>query len=145
MLKDRRVDVIIVVIFVIAASVAFTGCSHKSTSTPKSGMQSTKPGLPKLIGFHSESCIPCGLMEPVIEDFKKQYKGQVEVVVVDIHKDRKMAAQYAVRFTPTQVWLDASGKEIHRHQGFIPLEDIVAVFSEHGINLAKQNPTKPKG
>ena len=42
----------------------------------------------------------------------------------DVYK--RQAKKYGIQLIPTQVFLDASGKEIMRHEGFFPEEDTVS-------------------
>lgn len=91
--------------------------------------------LPKLIDLGAEKCVPCKLMVPVLEELRSEYKGKLQVVVIDTGKDPGAMKKYRVVGIPTQVFYDASGKEVARHMGFISKEDIVATFGEHGIKL----------
>jgi len=92
-------------------------------------------GLPKLVDLGAEKCVPCKMMVPVLEELRSEYKGSLLVEVIDTGKDPEAARRYRVVGIPTQVFYDASGKEIARHMGFISKEDIVATFGEHGIKL----------
>jgi len=40
-----------------------------------------------------------------------------------------------VEMIPTQIFLDASGKELFRHTGFFGKEDILAKWKELGVDL----------
>ena len=44
-------------------------------------------------------------------------------------------AAYKISIIPTQVWLDATGKELFRHEGVMAAAEIVAKFKELGIDL----------
>jgi len=39
---------------------------------------------------------------------------------------------------PTQVFLDESGKEFFRHQGFFPKDEIEKLLVEKGLKILKQ-------
>jgi hypothetical protein len=43
---------------------------------------------------------------------------------------------YRIKLIPTQVFFDASGKELWRHEGFISKEDILAKWKELGVSFA---------
>jgi thioredoxin 1 len=47
------------------------------------------------------------------------------------------AKKYKINIIPTQIFYDASGKELFRHEGFIPREDILGKWKEFGIELEK--------
>lgn len=83
----------------------------------------------------SIKCIPCKKMQPIMEEIKKEYKGQVKVVFHDVWTDegRPYASTYKIRIIPTQVFLDKNGKEYFRHEGFFPKEELVKILKMKGI------------
>jgi thioredoxin 1 len=46
---------------------------------------------------------------------------------------RPYGEQYKVRAIPTQVYLDANGKEFYRHIGFAPFEDVKEILASKGV------------
>jgi thioredoxin 1 len=86
-----------------------------------------------MLELGSVGCIPCEQMKPVMEKLKTNYKGKLEVIFVDVRKDREDGRKFGVAMIPTQVFLDRSGKEIHRHIGFYRYEEIVPVLKKAGI------------
>lgn len=87
------------------------------------------------IELGSVRCIPCKKMQPIIEEIKKEYKGQVKVVFYDVRtpEGRPFAYKYKIRLIPTQVFLDKDGKEYFRHIGFFPKEELVKVLKQKGV------------
>jgi thioredoxin 1 len=94
--------------------------------------------LPKLVDLGAGKCIPCKKMAPILEEAKKLYEGLAEVVFIDVWEDRSAAEPYGVRTIPTQIFFDATGKEVFRHEGFFPMEDIQKQFESMGVALKKQ-------
>jgi len=94
-----------------------------------------KAALPKLIEVGSTTCTPCKLMAPILEELKSEYKGKLEIVIVDVNEDKGAAGKYGVRMIPTQIFYDSEGREVARHTGFIPKDDLLAKFVEKGIDL----------
>ena len=92
-----------------------------------------KDGKMVMLELGSVGCIPCEQMKPVMEKLKTNYKGKLEVIFVDVRKDREDGRKFGVAMIPTQVFLDRSGKEIHRHIGFYRYEEIVPVLKKAGI------------
>jgi len=93
--------------------------------------------LPQLVELGSETCVPCQKMAPILDELRKGYRGQLEVVFHDVYKHRDKAALYGIRVIPTQVFIGSDGKEFFRHEGFFPKEDILAAFRDHGVTLSK--------
>lgn len=90
-------------------------------------------GLPRLVDIGRNTCIPCKMMAPILEEIKREYEGRVVVEIVDLREDEGAAADYGVRLIPTQIFFDARGEEVWRHEGFLPKDAIVAKFTEMGV------------
>jgi len=98
--------------------------------------QSTAP-LPRLLELGSRKCIPCKMMVPILKELKTEYAGKLEVKFIDVWQDRTVGQKYSVRVIPTQIFFDAQGNELFRHEGFFAKEDILAKFKELGVQLEK--------
>ena len=88
-----------------------------------------------MIELGSKTCIPCQMMQPILEELRKEYKGQLEVPFWDVYEHPEKAKAYKIRVIPTQVFVGADGKELFRHEGFFAKADILAKFKEHGVVL----------
>jgi thioredoxin len=91
--------------------------------------------LPRLIDLGAGKCIPCKKMAPILEEIKEEYAGILEVEFIDVWKDPAAASKYGIRLIPTQIFYDASGREITRHEGFMGKDDILGTFERIGIKL----------
>lgn len=98
--------------------------------------------FPALVDVGSKQCIPCKMMEPVLEELKAEYAGVLRVEYIDVRVDPKTAVQLGVRGIPTQIFYDASGKERRRHTGYISKEGILKTFKKLGIKLVKKDTGK---
>jgi thioredoxin 1 len=98
---------------------------------------SAQPGgtLPKLVDLGAGKCIPCKMMAPILEELKGEYKGRFDVVFIDVWENPKAGDPYGIKLIPTQIFLDAKGKELFRHEGFFSKEDILAKWKEFGVSL----------
>lgn len=102
------------------------------------GVQSDLPTGDEQITFvelGSVKCIPCKQMQPIMNAIESEYAGRVKVVFHDVWTDegQEYGQLYSVRLIPTQVFLDAGGNEVFRHEGFFPKEEIVKVLREAGV------------
>jgi len=83
----------------------------------------------------SLTCIPCQQMEKVLVSIREKYGDQIEVIFHDIKKEKDIAKKFKVRMMPTQIFLDANGKEIHRHIGFYPEAQIDEFLKDQGLEI----------
>jgi thioredoxin 1 len=84
----------------------------------------------------SVNCIPCRAMQPIMKSVEAKYGGRVKVVFYDVWKQEQahFAQDYNIRVIPTQVFLDKAGKELMRHEGFFPENQIDAFLQSKGLN-----------
>lgn len=127
-------------VFLIAVMtiLALTSAVNPLAAAEKSA--NSGPGtnaLPLLVDVGADKCIPCVMMAPILEELKKEYKGSLDVVFVDAWKKPEEANKYRVRMIPTQIFYDASGKELYRHAGFMSKEDILSKLGELNIRVKK--------
>ncbi len=94
--------------------------------------------LPRLVDLGAEKCIPCKMMAPILEELKKEYAGIFNVEFIDVWKNPDAAKGYAIKMIPTQIFYDAAGKELFRHEGFFSKEDILAKWKELNIDIEKK-------
>lgn len=94
--------------------------------------------LPRLLDLGSKSCIPCQLMAPILDGMKKEFAGTLQVDFVDVGEKANLplAEKYAIRSIPTQIFLDADGKELARHEGFISRHGILSAWKELKFDFA---------
>jgi thioredoxin 1 len=106
------------------------------------GSTQSATSLPRLVDLGSVTCIPCKMMAPVLDALREEYAGSLQVDFIDVNKNHQAAQDFGIRVIPTQVFLDASGKELWRHEGFFSKDDIMAKWKELGITL---QPAAPGG
>lgn len=138
------------VVFVLIVFFSFSnGCSsgkkesldsknpvQKAQTESKTKNDSKKEvPLVTFIELGSVRCIPCRMMQPVMEEIEKEYAGQVKVVFYDVWtpEGQPYAEQYQIRVIPTQVFLDKDGKEYFRHEGYFPKGELVKVLRMKGV------------
>ena len=139
-----------IVAAVIAAVGAVFALKHNQTrpmdSAPVAATESAQPtpeaanptppaALPRLVDLGADKCIPCKMMAPILEELKTAYAGQMAVEFIDVWKNPDAGKSYSIRSIPTQIFYDAQGRELFRHEGFFPKEDILAKWKELGVEL----------
>jgi thioredoxin 1 len=120
---------------VVVAGVTWAGLSGASgPDKPVTKVVSTRP-VPRLVDLGAGKCIPCKAMAPILEGLKVEYAGRMDVVFIDVWKDREAADTYGIHMIPTQIFFGADGKELARHQGFMGKDEILAQWKAVGVKL----------
>jgi len=134
----NKIGKIAVVIILIVAAVVLIVIKQRSgpTTNPEAPGQQvpeefkpenlTGKGLPALIDVGAGTCIPCKLMAPILEELKKELQGKLVVQFLDMNKYPGLQQEYRISVMPTQIFYDATGKELFRHEGFFSKQDILA-------------------
>jgi len=110
------------------------------TQQAESEASSTADKLPKLVDLGAGKCIPCKMMAPILEELKETYAGQLDVVFIDVWENPDEAKEYGIQKIPTQIFYNAAGKELFRHEGFFSKEDILGKWKEFGIEFNIETP-----
>jgi len=100
-----------------------------------------KKALPRLVDLGAGKCIPCKRMAPILEELKKEFAGRMDVEFIDVWQKPDAGQLYRIRIIPTQIFYDANGKELFRHEGFFGREDILDKWKELGVDLASKPAT----
>ena len=90
-------------------------------------------GRVTLIDLGATECIPCKMMAPIMAKLEADYQGRAAIAFIDVWKHRDQASKYKIRAIPTQIFYDASGTELYRHQGFMSEKDIVDQLTQMGV------------
>lgn len=115
------------------------GAKDAATAGSESGATSEsgpRAALPRLVDLGAGKCIPCKKMAPILEELEREYAGRMDVEFIDVWKNPDAGKAYGVEMIPTQIFYDASGKELFRHVGFFGKEDILGKWKELGVDLA---------
>ena len=91
--------------------------------------------LPQLVDLGATKCIPCQAMAPILEALREDFAGQFEVVFIDVWENRDASEGYGIKMIPTQIFFDAEGKELFRHEGFYSRDEILTKWSELGVQI----------
>jgi len=151
--KAMKIVIVVALIAVVGAVLALK--QQNKTSAPQSvalpnqntamiteNPQDSQPvqtsNLPRLVDLGADKCIPCKLMVPILEELKTAYKGKLQVDFIDVWKNPNEGKKSGISIIPTQIFYDASGKELYRHEGFFSKEDILSKWKEFGVDLGGQ-------
>ena len=153
--KTGRIAIVAVLVVAVAVVIVFKpDRDAMETAEAASGGKAVVPqaraenqadqpvgkGLPALIDLGAGKCIPCKMMAPILEELKEEYAGRLKVEFIDVWENPDAGREYGIKLIPTQIFYDASGKELFRHEGFYSKEDILAKWKEFGVDLTTAGP-----
>jgi thioredoxin 1 len=145
---NKTVRIIIVIALIAAAAVVLIAKNRQPAPSITTVVQqdantatavSSRKSIPRLIDLGANKCIPCKMMKPILDELKSTYAGKLEVVFIDVWENEEAGKQYRIESIPTQIFFNETGKELYRHVGFMPKEDILAKWKELGFNLEKED------
>lgn len=77
-------------------------------------------GLPIIVDYGADSCVPCKQMAPVLEKANKEFEGKAFIKFVNVWDYPNAANNVPVQLIPTQVIFNADGTP------FVPSEELAA-------------------
>lgn len=90
-------------------------------------------GKPTMVEFGATGCVPCDMMQPILENLRKNYPDKLNVVFVHVGENRIMGARFGIQSIPVQVFYDKAGKEVFRHVGFFAETEVVKQLQQLGV------------
>ena len=154
----KRNQVIIIIALLIAIAAVFAAKESKNTTTPQEAIkqdtttetvapdnkaeeevavaepiETAKTELPTLIDLGAGKCIPCKMMMPVLEELEQSYNDSFHVKFIDVWENPDEGKAYNIKLIPTQIFIDATGTELFRHEGFFSKEEILEKWKEFGV------------
>jgi len=132
-MPELKHKLLILLLMLTCFSFLLSGCGENTNFTSTSLKQAISNGKPTLAEFGRGICIPCKEMKPILEELSVEYKGELNVVIVEVDDNIELTRQFAIMMIPTQIFLDSEGKEVFRHIGFYPKEEIIAQLEKMGI------------
>lgn len=137
-MNRRLLGIALTILVLTAMGCAVADNAKKAPARTTGTAAKAQPkALPRLLDLGATTCIPCKMMAKVLDELKSEYKGKLQVDFIDVAKDPSAVGKYKVRVIPLQIFYDAKGKELYRHEGYYPKADVVKKFKELGIDLTK--------
>ncbi len=124
MKKFAAVSIFVISVFILM--FLYSAQQEKTSMQPLP--QVPAPGLVTMVNLGTESCLPCQMMEPAMEELKATYKDKAKIAFIDVWKHTDQGQRFRITTIPTQVFFDHQGIEMHRHQGYMDKQSIIDVL-----------------
>jgi len=92
-------------------------------------LQSDKPVL---TDFWAEWCMPCRMIEPILEEIAAEYADQLKVARINVDSNRELAAKFGIMSIPTLI-LFKNGQPVERLVGAMPKRSLLEKITPHLI------------
>jgi len=90
-------------------------------------------GKVTMVEFGATGCVPCDMMQPILDKLRKDFPEKLNVVFVHVREEQILASRYGIRSIPVQVFYDAKGKEAFRHVGFFAQTEVNKQLAKMGV------------
>ena len=91
--------------------------------------------LPSVTMLSTKTCPACEQMESVMKEINAKYSGKLSTAHIYLEDNPDIAKKYNVRYVPTLLFSDASGKVVAQEVGYKNLDAVLAVFRRVGIRF----------
>jgi thiol-disulfide isomerase/thioredoxin len=92
-----------------------------------------RSGKPTMVEFGATGCVPCDMMQPILDNLRKDYPDRLNVVFIHVGEEQVLASRFGIQAIPVQVFYDAQGKEVFRHTGFLAETEVTKQLVKMGI------------
>lgn len=117
-------------LLVLIATVAHAELPSASEAVVTQALAS---GKPTVIDLGARTCISCKKMAPILEELAGTYRGEANVLFIDVREDSDAAKHFGIQMIPTQIYFDVTGKEVKRVVGAADRDDIITGLKSAGL------------
>lgn len=117
-------------LLVLIATVAHAELPSASEAVVTQALAS---GKPTVIDLGARTCISCKKMAPILEELAGTYRGEANVLFIDVREDSDAAKHFGIQMIPTQIYFDVKGKEVKRVVGAADRDDIITGLKSAGL------------
>ncbi len=75
--------------------------------------------IPVIVDLWAEWCVPCRMVEPILEELSEEYDGKLKIAKVNVDEEGEIAAQYGIVSIPTLL-VFKDGSVVRKQIGAVP-------------------------
>lgn len=123
-------NLIITSLIFIIPIVAYALLSQNNTVSA----QKVIDGQPQVIKFSSKLCLDCKKIKKGFDELKPQYKDKITIIEYDVqlsdNTTKEAIDKYDISLVPTIIFIDKTGEETKRTEGFVETKELKQYFDE---------------
>lgn len=134
-ITNQILSFLLILLFISSIPMQSITAQTKNTNQVRVVTKDVKNYKVIFIELGSVRCIPCRQMQAVMKSIEQKYGTQLKIIFHDVWtpEGKPFAEQFKIDAIPTQVFLDKTGKEYYRHEGFFPEDELVKVLQQKGV------------
>jgi thioredoxin 1 len=86
--------------------------------------------IPVMIDFWAPWCMPCKMMDPILEQVADDYAGKLKVGRINVDEENELASQFDIVSIPTLL-IFSNGKVADKKVGAVPRQIIEEFIKGH--------------
>ncbi len=88
---------------------------------------------PTMVEFGADGCKPCDTMQPILDKLRGKYTKRLNLIFIHVRKEQILGVRYGISSIPVQVFFDKDAREVFRHVGIFPEEEIEKTLTQMGV------------
>jgi thioredoxin 1 len=119
-------------LMVVLVATLVTACSSEPDKQPPAATAGalTTPGRPAVLEFGAKTCLPCIQMQKVFAELTASHGDQVDFRLIYADEQRQLFPRFRITLIPTQIFVDAQGREVERHIGPLTRDEMLAKLKQ---------------
>ena len=86
--------------------------------------------IPVIADFWAEWCVPCKMVEPILEEMANEYDGKLKIANINVDENGEIASQFNIVSIPTLL-LFKDGNIVRKQIGAVPRHIIEKMIEEY--------------
>ncbi|MEI7663389.1 MAG: thioredoxin domain-containing protein [Bacteroidota bacterium] len=85
--------------------------------------------LPCMIDFYADSCGPCKMVAPILEDLAVEYSGKINIYKIDTEAEQELAGAFGIRSIPSMLFVPMN-EQPQMSVGALPKDSLIQAIGD---------------